>query len=77
MLRDSKEKRGESVEMELPEEPPPGGSLTDLLIKGNVGQGSLGMPKVCILRESLYFYACRIFPLQVNIWITENELKRE
>jgi len=76
MLRNSKEK-GEPVEMELPEEPPPGGSLIDLLIKGNVGQGSLGMPKVCILRESLYFYAHKIFPPQVNIWITENKLKRE
>ena len=63
--------------MELPEEPPPGGSLIDLVIKGNVGEGSLGMPKVCILRESLYFYAHRIFAPQVSIWITENKLKRE
>ena len=63
--------------MELPEEPPPGGSLINLLIEGNVGEGSLEMPEVRVSRESLYFYAHRIFPPQVNIWITENKLKRE
>lgn len=63
--------------MELPEEPPPGGSSIKLLIEENISEDSLRMPKVCILRESLYFYAHRIFPPQVNIWITENKLKRE
>jgi len=38
MLRNSKEKRGESVEMESPEEPPPGGSLINLLIEGKISE---------------------------------------
>jgi len=40
MLRNSKEKRGESVEMESPEEPPAGGSLMNLLIEGNISEDS-------------------------------------
>ena len=53
--------------MESPEKPPSGGGLMNLLIEGNVGEGSLGMPEVCIVRAFLYFHAHRIFPPQVNI----------
>ena len=77
MLRNSKGKRRELVEMELPEEPSPGGSLRNFLIEENISEDSLKMPEVRVFRGSLYFYAHRIFLPQVNIWITENKSKRE
>ncbi len=40
--------------MELPEEPPPGGSLIDLLIEGNISEDSFKIWKIHILKESLF-----------------------
>jgi len=67
MLRNYKEKRGEPVEMESPEEPPPGESLINLVIEENISEDSLEMPEVRVSRGSLYFCVHKIFSPQVNI----------